>query len=483
VWKNNCRALGLVLTPRRFILGQRQVALADVKNSLDTFFLIWAASMVFFMQTGFAMLCAGSIRAKNVKNVILWNLLDSCGGGLAYWATGYAFAYGGDDQNSGQKTFIGNQGFFLQGDGDITFHFWLFQFAFACALSSIVAGTIAERTQMKAYLLYSVFLAGFVYPVVSHAIWSANGFLSTFSIDPLWGTGVIDLAGSGPVHMAGGVTALAAVLVLGPRMGRFYEEDGVTPLATPAEFPPYSVALQFLGTFALWFGWYGFNPGSVLLVSGYSAVSALAAVNTTLAACAGAVSAMFTGSLIDYYFESGIVTYDTMYTMNGALTGLAAITSPCATVETWAAVIIGIFSGFFYLAGSKLLIRLRIDDAVDAIPVHMIGGAWGVISAGLFSKGELLQAAFGKSEHVGWCKWSCEMLGRATKMIGLQQRALFLILFSLRWQRLHLDWNSADCRVVHLRVDLYRDGPLLFAPQLLGLVPHGSPRGARWHGH
>jgi Amt family ammonium transporter len=167
--------------------------------------LIFAGALVFFMQTGFAMLCAGSIRAKNVKNVILWNLLDSCGGGLAFWSVGYALAYGGDDAEDEDKTFVGNKGFFLKGD-DIRLENWFFQFAFACALSSIVAGTIAERTQMKAYLLYSVFLVGFCYPVVAHAVWSPQGFLSPTSPDPLWGSGAIDLAGSGPVHMTGGVT-------------------------------------------------------------------------------------------------------------------------------------------------------------------------------------------------------------------------------------------------------------------------------------
>jgi ammonium transporter, Amt family len=155
----------------------------SIADGVNTFYLIFAGALVYFMQTGFAMLCAGSIRAKNVKNVILWNLLDSCGGGLAFWATGYAFAYGGDgdvDPENPQKTFIGNKGFFLQGDDNILFESWFFQFAFACALSSIVAGTIAERTQMKAYLLYSVVLVGFVYPVVAHAWWSAKGFLSPF---------------------------------------------------------------------------------------------------------------------------------------------------------------------------------------------------------------------------------------------------------------------------------------------------------------
>lgn len=186
-------------------------------------------------------------------NVILWNLLDSCGGGLAFWAVGYAFAYGGDDD--GPKTFVGTRGFFLKGD-DIQFENWFFQFAFACALSSIVAGTIAERTQMKAYLLYSVFLAGFCYPVVAHAWWSTNGFLSSGATDPLFNSGAIDLAGSGPVHMTGGVTALVAAIILGPRKGRFYDAKG-EPLDEPVTFAPHSVALQFLGTFCLWFGWYG----------------------------------------------------------------------------------------------------------------------------------------------------------------------------------------------------------------------------------
>jgi Amt family ammonium transporter len=377
----------------------RDGAVGSLASGVDTFYLLFAGALVYFMQTGFAMLCAGSIRAKNVKNVILWNLLDSCGGGLAFWAVGYAFAYGGDDD--GDKTFIGNKGFFLN-DDSIDLESWFFQFAFACALSSIVAGTIAERTQMMAYLFYSAFLAGFCYPVVAHAFWSTNGFLSNTATDPLWGCGAVDLAGSGPVHMTGGVCALVGAIILGPRRGRFHDMDG-NPLETPAEFPPHSVALQFLGTFCLWFGWYGFNPGSTLKISsselGDSA--SLAAVNTTLAACAGAISAMFTSTLIDWR-KTGVATYDLGYTMNGCLTGLVAITAGCATVEPWAGVVIGICAGWFYLLGSNILIRLRIDDAVDAIPVHMVGGAWGVIATGLFSHPDRLKVAFGIEDHMGW---------------------------------------------------------------------------------
>lgn len=192
------------------------------------------------MQTGFAMLCAGSIRAKNVKKVILWNLLDSAGGGLAFWAVGWAFAYGGefnDNTTDTGFTFIGNTDFFVTRNSNVPLELWFFQFPFACALSSIVAGTIAERTQMKAYLMYSTFLVGFVYPVVAHAFWSPHGLFSKTAAEPLFGSGAINLAGSGAVHMTGGVAALVGTLILGPRLGRFYDEDG-NPLEEPATFTP-----------------------------------------------------------------------------------------------------------------------------------------------------------------------------------------------------------------------------------------------------
>jgi len=405
------------------------VRVDNLAGGVDTFYLIFAGALVYFMQTGFAMLCAGSIRAKNVKNVILWNLLDSCGGGLAFWAVGYAFAYGGDN-DSGEFTFIGNTGFFTNSTQGIPLQMWFFQFAFACALSSIVAGTIAERTQMKAYLMYSVFLTGFVYPVVAHALWSTNGFLSKFSPNPLWGSGAIDLAGSGAVHMTGGVAALVGGIILGPRIGRFHDENG-NPLEEPNEFPPHSTALQFLGTFCLWFGWYGFNPGSVLNISStdLGQVAALVTVNTTLGACAGAVSAMFTSSFLDWR-STGVFTYDVMLTMNGCLTGLVAITAGCATVETWAAFVIGIGAGWVYLGVSRLLVRLRIDDAVDAVGVHCGGGAWGLISTGLFTAPYLLEQAYPDApNHYGWFyEW-----GRGSgdfTLIGIQ---LIAVIFIFAW--------------------------------------------------
>jgi Amt family ammonium transporter len=369
-----------------------------IVTGTDTFFLLFAGALVFMMQAGFAMLCAGSVRQKNVKNIMLKNLLDACGGAIGFFTVGFAFAYGGDDNPD--KTFIGNSYFFLK---DFTsYHGWFFQFAFAATAATIVAGTVAERCKMQAYLCYSLFLTGFVYPVIVHSIWSSNGFLSAFRADDAFrGIGMIDFAGSGVVHMTGGVTALIAAIILGPRRGRFYDEDG-NPLETPTEFQAHSVALQILGTFILWFGWYGFNPGSALAIANPDSAqtAALCAATTTIAAAAGCVTAMFTDTIIDM-MATGEATYDLTMAMNGALAGLVAVTAGTSVVEPYAALFIGMIGGWVYIGASKLLIKFRIDDAVDAVPVHFANGAWGCIAVGLFSKKELQAIAGYHTTHEG----------------------------------------------------------------------------------
>lgn len=431
----------------------------DLISGVNTFYLIYAGALVFFMQIGFAMLCAGSIREKNVKNVLLWNLLDSAGGAFGFWSVGYAFAYGGDDPSKG-KTFIGNKGFFLSSDVDL--EFWFFQFAFACALSSIVAGTIAERCKMTAYLCYSIFLCGFVYPVCAHSFWSVNGFLSPFAEEPLWGSGAIDLAGSGPVHMCGGVAALVMAIVLGPRRGRFYDDNGV-PLDEPKAMGPHSVSLQFLGTFALWFGWYGFNPGSTIRISSAALgdTASLVAVNTTLGAAFGALSGMFTSTIVEER-KTGVYQWDTTAAMNGCLTGLVAITAGCSTVEPWAGALIGLIAGWVYLAASALILRLKIDDAVDAIPVHFFGGAWGVIATGLFSNSHRMQIAGFSTENLGWFYEWGRGSGNFT-LIGLQ---LIAVLFVFGWTSCiftpfclglkYLDWLRIDPLEEEVGMDISR---------------------------
>jgi len=196
------------------------------------------------MQTGFAMISAGCVRLNNVQNTLLKNLLDACGASLGFYTVGYAFAFGGTFDENTSTTFIGTSNFFLMGvESD---SFWLFQFAFCATSATIVAGTLAERCQMTAYLAYSIMLAAFVYPVVVHSIWSQAGFLSALNANPLCGSGMVDFAGSCVVHITGGMTALIATLILGPRTGRFYDMRGKV-LEKPKEFPGHSLALQCLG--------------------------------------------------------------------------------------------------------------------------------------------------------------------------------------------------------------------------------------------
>jgi len=374
----------------------------DVAGGVDVFYLLFAGALVFFMQAGFAMLCAGSVRQKNVKNIMLKNIMDACGGALGFWSVGYAFAYGGSSPD--KKGFIGNQGFFLKdftSGGDLISFF--FQFAFAATAATIVAGTVAERCKFEAYIAYSLALTGFVYPVVVYSIWSSSGFLSAFNGTPTFGVGMIDFAGSGVVHMTGGATALIAAKILGPRIGRFYDADG-NELPEPHSFPPHSVALQVLGTFILWVGWYGFNPGSSLAIAntGSGSVAALCAVTTTISAASACVSAMFTDMVL-YRRKTGETAYDITMCMNGALSGLVGITANCSVVAPWAAFVIGIVSGWTYIFWSNLLVKLKIDDAVDAIPVHFGNGIWGCIATGLFA--EPTRTALAYSDHTDKFGW------------------------------------------------------------------------------
>jgi Amt family ammonium transporter len=205
------------------------------------------------VQSGFAMLCAGCVRKKNVQNTMLKNLLDACGAALGFYVIGYALAFGGQNERS-DVTFVGTTDFFNWNSAvPVNQAFWFFEFAFSATSVTIVAGTLAERCQMVAYLCYSVFLTGFVYPVVAHSIWSNNGFLSAFAAEPFQGIGVLDFAGSGVVHVTGGTTALVATYMLGARKGRFYDARG-RELEKPKAFPGHSMALQMMGTMILWFG-------------------------------------------------------------------------------------------------------------------------------------------------------------------------------------------------------------------------------------
>lgn len=430
-------------------------ALTALIAGTDVFYTLICGAMIFLMQCGFAMLCAGSVRQKNVKNIMLKNILDACGGALGYWSIGFALAYGSGGSFIGTST----EKYFLNGYHGGSSHIdFFFQFTFAATAATIVAGTVAERCKMSAYLCYSVFLTAFVYPVVVHAIWNSDGFLCGFKSpveDRLLGVGMIDFAGSGVVHMTGGVTALVAAIILGPRIGRFYDADG-NVLPEPVSFPPHSVALQVLGTFLLWFGWYGFNPGSTLSISpaGYGDIAALCAVTTTLAAATGAVSALFTDTIIGMVTE-GEAEYDLTMAMNGGLSGLVGITANCSVVAPWGAFFIGLIAGWVYVGSSKLLVKLKIDDAVDAIPVHGFNGIWGCLATGIFAHPKFTDIAYGV-DKVGilWGSGQlivCELIGVAFILawVGGVMTPFFLVLNAVGMFRVDPIEEAAGLDISH----------------------------------
>ncbi|KAG7336506.1 ammonium transporter [Nitzschia inconspicua] len=362
------------------------------------FMIVLSGALIFFMQAGFAMLCAGCVQLKNVQNTMLKNLLDAGGSAMAFFLIGYSLAFGSQNSMDG-TTFVGRGDYFARAPSP---SYWFFEYTFSATSVTIIAGTLAERCQMLAYLLYSIILSGLIYPIVVHQIWSKNGFLSVNNLhDPFLGQGVIDFAGSGVVHLTGGVTALYATIILGPRRGRFFDEMG-EPIRNPIRFRGHSVALQLLGTMILWFGWFGFNCGSALLLSidQKGVVAAKNAVTTALSAAAGSISALFTNLVIEER-KTGEYRFILLMATNGALSGLVAITSGCSVVEPWAAVIIGLIAGWNYLGSSVLLEWFKIDDAVNGIPVHMVNGMWGLIATGLLASPRLQQLTYEKSDNPG----------------------------------------------------------------------------------
>ena len=395
---------------------------------IDVHWILYCGTLVFLMQTGFAMLCAGSIRAKNAQNILLKNLLDACVGAIWFWATGYAFAYGqagtesGQQINGGDKNwFIGNKYFLLSKgyENGAGYHNWFFQFAFAATAATIVSGAVAERCSMAAYAGYSAFLTGFVYPVVVHWVWSPTGWLSAWKATgnkSAWlNVGVVDFAGCGVVHMVGGAAALAGATVLGPRIGRF-EAGKVNPM------PGHNASLVVLGTFILWFGWYGFNPGSTLGItaSGYAFVAAKTATTTTLSAASGAV----TNLIIALRLSGAEHVYDLEETCNGALAGLVGITSACSVVDPWASLLIGAIAAFAYQGGRVLLLRLKIDDVVNAAPVHLFAGMWGLLAPAFFASPQNMANAYGVAKST---MLRGIFYGGNAKMLGMQLLALVMV--------------------------------------------------------
>ncbi len=361
-------------------------AIADLTAAIDIAWLLIAGTLVLFMQAGFALVEAGFIRSKNVTNILMKNILDVSLGAIAYWAVGFGLAYG-TTEFIDIKFFGG--GDFFPGGVDFDYATWYFQFAFAATAATIVSGAMAERTRFTAYLAYTVVITAVIYPVVTHWAWG-DGFLSAYAGDIEFGdNGFMDFAGSTVVHSVGGWAALVGAIFVGARRGKFNADGSVNPILG------HSMPLAMLGVLILWIGWYGFNAGSTLgLSGGFAALAARVAMTTTIAAGAGGATAMFVT-----WLRTG--KSDLSLTLNGILGGLVGITAGTATVEPLGALIIGIVAGVIIVYGVLLLDRLRIDDPVGAVPVHLFNGIWGTLAVGLFTSQSFLGPNYAASEAYG----------------------------------------------------------------------------------
>ena len=367
-------------------------------NPINTIWTLVAAFLVFAMQAGFTMLEAGFCRSRETVNVLVECVFDTCLCGFLYYTWGYAFMFGAGngligwhDPNDATKNwlFLNNITAFTTygATGVPVLAHWVFQFAFADCASTICSGTMIGRTGFIGDIVYSVGVSGFIYPIIGHWAWGPDGILYTMGgqntpnpAEPFtnlfsnFGMNFHDFAGSTVVHSIGGWIALAGGIMLGPRLGRKFKRDGGGPML------PHDLVVGVIGGFLLWFGWYGFNPGSSLSAMDYGGIGRIAA-NTTLAACTGGLAAEFF-----MYFR--IKKWDAAAMTNGFLAGLVAITCPCYWVSPTGACALGAIAGVVVLLGVDLLEFLRIDDPIGAWPVHALCGLWGTMSLGFFACGQ-----------------------------------------------------------------------------------------------
>jgi ammonium transporter, Amt family len=344
-------------------------ALEALQLNINFVWILVAAILVFVMQAGFALVELGLSRAKNSINIVMKNFLDFCISTVAFLLIGFALMFG-----TSWNGWIGTDGFWLSdlpADSSI-WAFWFFQVVFAGTACTIVSGAMAERTKFMGYLVYAGFLGGLIYPICGHWAWGsfAGGFGWGGEKGWLESLGFIDFAGSSVVHGVGGACALAGIIVVGAREGRFAKNG------TPILIAGHNIPLAALGTFLLWFGWFGFNAGSTLAAN---AGIGRIAVNTAIAPAAGAIAAMFSMWFVQR-------RPDVCITLNGALGGLVGITACCANVTPGSALIIGAVAGLLTTFSTIMLERMGLDDAVGAVPVHLVNGWWGTLSVALFNE-------------------------------------------------------------------------------------------------
>lgn len=331
--------------------------------AINTVWVALCAALIFFMEAGFALLEAGFVRAKNAMSIIAKVIIDIIFGGIAFFVVGFGIAYGASNGWFALDFGImeGDLGLDLSVSNQL---FWFIQLGFAIAAISIVSGALAERMKLWAYAVMVVFFCGIMYPLVANWVWNPNGWLAI--------RGFNDFAGSAAVHAMGGFSALAAAMVLGPRIGKYSKEG------TSNTIPGHNLPLATVGAFILWFGWFGFNPGSSLGAVGNWELIGSVVVNTFLASAAGGIATMFYT-----YFSYGKI--DITMVINGILAGLVSITAGCNVVGPMAAILIGFIAGILVDVAVLFFDKMKVDDPVGAIAVHGINGLFGTLAVGFFA--------------------------------------------------------------------------------------------------
>lgn len=378
----------------------------DPQNAglLDVLWLTLTAMIVFFMQSAFALLESGMSRAKNAVNVMMKNYFDVCIAILMFSLTGYCLMYG-----TSLSGWLGTDKLFLMGvENDKEYAFILFNAMFAATAATISSGAMAERTKYRAYVLSAIAVSGLIYPLYAHWAWNDNGWLGKL--------GFIDFAGSTVVHSVGAWVALAGIIVVGPRMGRFDPETH-----EPREIRGHNLMLVTLGGFIFWFGFFAFNAGST---GGLHGEIGKIAFNTALAGAAGALGVIVVGYLrrIPLLLTS---------TINGSLAGLVSIAAGCATTEPLMAILTGLIAGAIFSFSREIILKMRLDDVVDAISVHGIAGLWGTLAAGLFYSGDMFNPerimiqVFGIALAFAWVLFaSFIVFALIDKIIGLRSDSM-----------------------------------------------------------
>lgn len=351
---------------------------------IDTLWVMVAAFLVFFMNLGFAMVESGLCRSKNAVNILTKNFIVFAIASLSFWIIGWGLMFGDGNPFMGLKNLFFANGGKDEGFGAISWTqvpFWakfFFQLVFAGTAATIVSGAVAERIKFLSFLIFSFVLVAFMYPLTGHWIWG-GGWLASL--------GFWDFAGSTVVHSVGGWAALAGVILLGARTGKFRKDGSVSPIMG------HNMAMVTLGGLVLWFGWFGFNPGSTMAVGDGSAIAHIAVTTNTAAACA-IISATIVSWLV-------LGKPDLSMIINGALAGLVAITAPCAFVGVGSAAIIGLVAGVLVVFSVLFFDKIKIDDPVGALSVHLANGIWGTLAVGLFAQNGITGAETGNGLFFG----------------------------------------------------------------------------------